>query len=421
LTIFTQPEKALPVPESPPQGIESPGISRVCPEREVIVHHHEIAIKGKNKFLFLDRLVANLGLATKGTGVREVKRRMGVVSLVLGPEADERCVAERVRRVFGIANFSVCFSSPLDLQLLQEAIGERLAGMSFGSFRILTRRSYKGFPMTSVDLDRAVGGFVKEKTGARVDLTHPDLTISIQIQPKHAFFSFEKIAGPGGIPVGVSGEVLCLLSGGIDSPVAAYRMMKRGCRVSFVHFHGQPYLSLASLEKARELASLLTRYQNFSTLYAVRFGDVQKEVVLAVPKALRVVLYRRLMLRIASQLASRREILALVTGESLGQVSSQTLDNITVIEPASTLPVFRPLIGMDKEEIIAQARAIGTFETSIEPDQDCCQLFIPDHPATRAKAAEVLRAEEKLPIQELVSLALSQTEEERFSFPPQQL
>jgi thiamine biosynthesis protein ThiI len=386
--------------------------------REVIIHHHEISIKGKNKPMFLDRLVENLSVATRDAGMVEVRRRMGVLSLVLSSEASHEVILDRVRNVFGVANFSVCFSAPLDLQILKDQIVREIAGQSFESFRILTRRSYKGFPRTSVEINREIGQHVKEKTGARVDLTHPDLTISIQIQPRDAFFSFNKISGPGGIPVGVSGQVMCLLSGGIDSPVAAYRMMKRGCRVCFVHFHGQPYLNLASLEKARELAQALSRYQNRSTLHSVRFGEVQREVVLLAPKPLRVVLYRRLMLRIAAALAKQRNIPALVTGESLGQVSSQTLENLTVIEEASPLLVFRPLIGMDKEEIIAEAREMGTFEISIEPDQDCCQLFVPEHPTTRAKLEEVLTAENKLPISELVELALHKTREEQFSFPP---
>jgi thiamine biosynthesis protein ThiI len=384
---------------------------------EVIVHHHEISIKGRNKPMFVDRLVENLMTATRDAGVVEVKRRMGVLGLVLGPDARTDLVVNRVRHVFGIANFSVSFRTPLDLDALREEILRRIDGLSFASFRILTRRSYKGFPRTSIDIDRELGHHVKEKTGARVDLTRPELTIYVQIQPAAAFFSFDRISGLGGIPVGVSGRVLCLLSGGIDSPVAAYRMMKRGCRVGFAHFHGAPYLSLASLEKAKELASMLSRYQYRSIFYSVRFGDLQREVVLVAPQALRVVLYRRLMVRIAAALAKEADMSALVTGESLGQVSSQTLENLTVIEEASPLPMLRPLIGMDKEEIIAQARDMGTFEISIEPDQDCCQLFMPDHPATRARLEDVLQAEEKLSVQGLVDLAVSKTERMEFSFP----
>lgn len=367
--------------------------------------------------MFVDRLVENLMAATRDAGVVEVKRRMGVLGLVLGPDAQPDLIVNRVRHVFGIANFSVSFRTALDLEALREEILQRIEGLSFGSFRILTRRSYKGFPRTSIDIDRELGHYVKEKTGARVDLTRPELTIYVQIQPAAAFFSFDRIPGPGGIPVGVSGRVLCLLSGGIDSPVAAYRMMKRGCRVGFVHFHGEPYLNLASLEKAKELASTLTRYQYRSIFYSVRFGDVQRQVVIAAPKALRIILYRRLMVRIAAVLAKRAEMSALITGESLGQVSSQTLENLTVIQEASPLPMLRPLIGMDKEEIIAEARALGTFETSIEPDQDCCQLFIPDHPATRARLDDVLQAEENLSVQGLVDLALGKTERMEFSFP----
>ncbi|HET8759489.1 MAG TPA: tRNA 4-thiouridine(8) synthase ThiI, partial [Nitrospiria bacterium] len=205
--------------------------------------------------------------------------------------------------------------------------------------------------------------------------------------------------------------------GGLDSPVAAYRMMKRGAYVVFVHFHSHPFVSRASQEKAKELAELLTRYQYASRLFLVPFGEVQREVVLAVPGPLRVIVYRRLMIRIAEAVARTVRAQALVTGEALGQVASQTLSNMTTVDAVATMPVLRPLVGMDKEEIVHQARALGTYEISIQPDEDCCTLFTPKHPATASTPAEVEAAEAKLDIPALIQMSMEKLEEARFAFP----
>ena len=235
--------------------------------------------------------------------------------------------------------------------------------------------------------------------------------------PTHAFYFFGKEPGAGGLPTGTSGKLACLLSGGIDSPVAAYRMMRRGCTVLFIHFHSYPILSRASQEKVREIAALLTRYQQHSRLALVAFGDIQQRVVLAVPPELRVVIYRRLMLRIAEQLARAWRARALVTGEVVGQVASQTLENMTAIADVSRLEILRPLVGMDKDEISNHAAAIGTLTISNIPDQDCCTLFTPRNPATRARLADIERAEIALPIDEMVAQAVSTTTFEEFTFP----
>jgi thiamine biosynthesis protein ThiI len=251
-----------------------------------------------------------------------------------------------------------------------------------------------------------------------VNLTEPALTVRVELLPGEAFVFVDRVAGPGGLPVGVSGRVAALLSGGIDSPVAAYRLQKRGCEVEFVHFHSVPYLADTSQRKARALVARLVRHQFAARLWLVPFGDIQREVVLAVPAPLRVVVYRRLMARIAEAIARGSGALALVTGESLGQVASQTLENLARTTEVVGMPVLRPLIGSDKEEIIREARAIGTYEISIEPDQDCCTLFVPKHPETRADAAAVLAAEQRLDVGRLVSAGVEGAATEAFRFPP---
>jgi thiamine biosynthesis protein ThiI len=279
-----------------------------------------------------------------------------------------------VSRVFGIANFGRAGHAPADVGALTDAILADLAGQTPSSFRVTAKRADKRFPLTSPQIEREIGGRIKMATGWPVRLSAPELTVTVEILPGDAFYSVGRERGPGGLPTGVSGHVMCLLSGGIDSPVAAFRMMKRGCRVRFVHFHSYPILSRTSQEKTREIVAGLTRYQLVSRLYLVAFGDIQRQVVLSVPATLRVGMYRRLMMRIAERLARRSKAPALVTGESLGQVASQTLDNMVVIEGATSLPVLRPLVGMDKQEITAEAQRIGTYEVSIIPDEDCCQL-----------------------------------------------
>ncbi len=380
----------------------------------ILVHYHEISLKGRNRPLFVERLAENLRTSLADLGVRKVVALSGRLLIPLKDEIPWDKAKERLQKVFGVANFSPAFQTPWDMEALKRRVGEEVVKRSFQSFRITARRAEKTFPLTSDQINQDLGAFVKELTHARVDLTSPELTLFVEVLPREILFSFEKIQGPGGLPVGISGKVVSLLSGGIDSPVAAWRMLKRGCRVIFVHFHSHPYLSRASQEKAVELVQLLNNYQNFSRLYLVPFGELQREIVLNVPAPYRIVLYRRLMMRIATRIAGSEGAKALVTGESLGQVASQTLDNLVVIEEASPLPIFRPLIGMDKEEITDQAKAIGTYEISILPDQDCCQLFTPKHPATRIRLSTIREAEERLDIEKLVAEGLTKAEVREF-------
>ena len=375
--------------------------------KHIIAHYQEIALKGKNRPMFVNKLLDNLRHATKGTGVDHAKDQGGRVILSLASDAREDLVKERVSKVFGIANFALGYRTSNDVEVLKEAVLRHIRDKSFKSFRITTKRGYKEYPLTSMDVDRLIGAHIRETTGAKVDLTHSELTIFIEILAKEAFIYTEKFQGQGGLPVGTGGKVACLLSGGIDSPVAAYRMMKRGCRVFFVHFHSHPYLSKMSQEKVGDIAEILNQYQRASKLFLIPFGDIQKEIVLQAPAKYRVVLYRRMMVRITEAIAKREKALALVTGESLGQVASQTLENIRTIENAVTLPVLRPLIGMDKGEIIGQAKEIGTYDISIIPDQDCCQLFIPKNPAVRTTIEEIERVEKALDIPRLISMGLA--------------
>ncbi|PYQ94098.1 MAG: tRNA 4-thiouridine(8) synthase ThiI [Acidobacteria bacterium] len=385
--------------------------------KSIVVHYKELALKGKNRPWFIQLLVRNIKGALAGLHVAAVRSVTGRIELELRPDTPWDEVRDRLRRVFGIANFSYANRGPHDFGALSSAILTDLGGREADSFRVSATRSDKRLPFTSPQVEREVGGIIKQARGWRVDLEHPALTVHIEMLPDGAFYFFGKEPGAGGMPTGTSGRVACLLSGGIDSPVAAYRMMRRGCPVLLIHFHSYPILSRASQEKVREIAALLTTHQLRSRLIMVPFGELQQQIVLSVAPELRVVIYRRLMLRIAERLARRAHARALVTGEVVGQVASQTVENMTAIAQATALEILRPLVGMDKDEITAEAGRIGTLPISNIPDQDCCTLFTPRHPATRARLAQVEQAELALPVDAMVASAVAAASVEDFRFP----
>ncbi len=380
------------------------------PHNSVIVRVHEIALKGKNRPTFFTQLARNIKEALRGLPVSRVgKRHMGV-EITLQPDTpwDELC--ERLGQVFGVVKFYRCYKLPPNLDAIREFIAEEISRLSFNSFRITSKRGNKSFPLTSPQINHDLGALVQHLTGAEVSLKDPEVNVFVEILPREALVYFKEERGPGGMPVGVGGRVVALLSGGIDSPVAAWRMMKRGCEVTFVHFHSFPLVDGTSREKAREIVELLNRHQFRSRLLLVPFADVQRDIILSVPPAYRVVVYRRFMARISQRIARERGAKALVTGESLGQVGSQTLENMVTVRSVLDMPMFSPLIGMDKQEIVTEARAIGTFPISIIPDEDCCTLFVPRHPTTRTVPEEVERLESALDIDALVERAAAQAE-----------
>jgi thiamine biosynthesis protein ThiI len=383
----------------------------------IVVHYHEIALKRGNRRVFVGQLIDNIGGALRATGVKRVRSAPGRIVIHLKQDADWPEISRRLPWVFGIANYSLAWRTRRRIDDITATALTAIDGRQFGSFAVRTRRADKGFPLQSPEISRIVGKAIQDHTHAAVNLDHPELVVNVEVLPREAFVGVERLPGPGGLPVGTGGIVVSLISGGIDSPVAAYRMLRRGCRAEFVHFHGAPYQDRTSRDKVVELVRLLTRYQLHSRLHLVAFGEIQRQIVAAVRRPFRVVLYRRMMMRIAEALAVPIGAGALVTGESLGQVASQTLPNMAVVEDATSLPLLRPLVGMDKAEISAQAEQLGTFEISIQPDQDCCQLFVPRHPAIRMTVEEAHDAERPLDIPAMVGQALEGMTAQEFSFP----
>ena len=379
----------------------------------IVCHYHEIGLKGKNRRFFEEKLIENIKRALPARSFDFVRRISGriLVKLLEAPAtgasaSSKRRTEESLKNVFGLAFFAPAFNCRQDLASIQNKTLEILKGVKFKTFKIAAQRSKKEFSLSSQQVNEKVGEFILKKMKKKVDLEKPDVSVFIEIVDKYVFLYTQKIQGPGGLPVSSGGKAVALLSGGIDSPVAAFKTMKRGVRIVFAHFHAYPYTNRASIEKAKEIVKILNRYQFRSKLYLVPFSEIQKEILLKTPEKLRVIFYRRYMFRIAEEIAKTEKAKALVTGESLGQVASQTLENLGVIEEAVGLPVLRPLVGEDKKETIDSAKSIGTFEISILPDQDCCSRFLPKHPETRADLKAVKAAEKTLNLWRLLRKAI---------------
>ncbi|MDP3985443.1 MAG: tRNA uracil 4-sulfurtransferase ThiI [bacterium] len=384
----------------------------------ILISAPEIGLKGKNRAFFEDVLMQNIRQKLEGLPLKAVKRSDARIMCVLPAaiaKADFQSYADRLRQVFGISWILPAKRTAPDITDIEKEV-LRIAGIVRPkTFAIRSKRSDKKFPIASPEVNRRIGAAVVVAGLSTVNLTSPEIIFDIIVSGDDAFIAYQKVAGPGGMPVGTAGKVVALLSGGIDSPVAAWKVMKRGCEVINVHFHSYPHTSRSSIAKVQRLARIIGQYQPQSILYLVPFAEAQRAIVMRATPKYRVLLYRRMMMRIAEALADRENAQAVVTGESIGQVASQTLSNIRAVDAVCARPVFRPLIGDDKEEIIARARQIGTFETSIEPHDDCCTLFVPDHPATSATAALLAAEEQRIDVSSLVADAISRTEKETWS------
>ncbi|CAN5722794.1 tRNA 4-thiouridine(8) synthase ThiI [soil metagenome] len=385
----------------------------------LVIHYHEISLKGRNREFFEDALGRNLKRALRGTGYDRIRRGFGRITVDFKEENRLEDAVERASKVFGVANIGVGRRVAQDIHEMGAVALELMEAEPFESFAVRARRSHSTFGMKSSETNEIIGQRIKDATGATVRLKDPAATAYVEVFGNSALVYRRLVQGLGGLPVGTSGRMIALLSGGIDSPVAAWRMALRGAEVEFLHFHGRPYTDPSSIRQAEELLDVLIKYQLRGLLHLVPLGDAQKEIVLHAPANLRVVLYRRTMMRIAAALATQREAQALITGDSLGQVASQTVENINTVSGAIPgVRVFRPLIGMDKMEIIKTAQAIGTFDISTRKYQDCCVLFEPRSPITRATETAAKLAEVDLDVDALAGKALAGIETRVFELPP---
>jgi tRNA uracil 4-sulfurtransferase len=363
----------------------------------VIIHYAELALKGGNRDYFESTLFKAVKNALNKDDFSSVKKFYGRFMVNLKKDADIERVKAGLMTVFGIENFSFAYETKQDIEKIAKDVLPKLKTLKFETFVVRVQRGNKSLPFTSLEAEREIGAhLLRDGIGAKVKMKGADLTVHVELFDNKAYFHLEKIDGLKGMPSGTAGKVVSLLSSGFDSPVASFNIMRRGAKCVFVHFHSYPHTSKASQDNVREIVKVLEKYQGKSKLYMVPFADIQKEIMVKAPAALRIILYRRYMIRIAEMIAKREKADALVTGESLAQVASQTLKNMRAIGEVATLPVLRPLCGMDKKEIINISREIGLCEICSRPYDDCCSMFTPKNPATAAKVWEVEEAEEKL-------------------------
>jgi thiamine biosynthesis protein ThiI len=394
-----------------PAGAPEPASPR---QPVLLVRFGELFLKGENRYLFLASLEHNLKRALRRFPGLAVEPHHGrFVVRAADPAADLRAALERAARVFGVTSVSLGASVARDLEAMKQAgaeLASAAAAAGARSFKVHARRSDKRFTPASPEINDVVGRAAQSASGLRVDVHAPDVTLAIEVAPQFVILAAETRRGPGGLPVGVSGNVTLLLSGGIDSPVAGYLAQKRGCRVNAVYFHSFPYTGAGARQKVVDLAAALGQAQGGIRLTVLPFTAIQEALRDGANPRLLVLLYRRAMMRMACRVASEAGAGALVTGENLGQVASQTLENLACIEDAADRPVLRPVIAYDKSEIVALARQTGTFEISVRPYEDCCSLFVPRHPATKGRVGDVRAAEDAVPLADLMEQALAARE-----------
>ncbi len=377
-------------------------------QRICLVHYHEIGLKGRNRSNFELRLLKNIEVIAREYPIVTIHRIAGRLCVFLR-EGTSRDVAldltETLRIIPGVARVSCGYKCERDLDVMNAVAVNSLAECDdFETFKVQARRNHTDFETDSMEMNRIVGAALCEAFPEKtVRMKDPDVTVGVEVVQNAVYIYARSVRGIGGLPVGCSGRVVSLLSSGIDSPVALWKMARRGAECVGVHFSGRPQTADTSEYLVDDIAHVLERSGCIARVYVVAFGDYQKEIMLKVPPSLRVIMYRRLMFKVAQEIAVREHAGALVTGESLGQVASQTLDNIRVTDQSVDMPVFRPLIGTDKLDIIGEAQKLGTFEISSQDAPDCCTLFMPRNPETHARIEDVLAAESSLPIDEWIT------------------
>ncbi|KNF09538.1 putative tRNA sulfurtransferase ThiI [Gottschalkia purinilytica] len=381
-------------------------------DKVVSVSFGEIALKGLNRSYFENKLIKHIKNVIKDLGKSKIYREQGKLFIECDDD-DIDLVINRVRKVFGIVYISPCYRVEKDIDEIKKYSIEALKdALQEGkrTFKVETKRADKNFPLKSPEISREIGGYLLENIDdINVDVHNPEVYLNIDIRTKCYIYT-KKIKGYGGLPLGTNGKGLLLLSGGIDSPVAGFLMAKRGVELSAIHYHSYPFTSERAEEKVKNLANILSRYCGNIKLYSVNLLNIQKEINKNCPEDEMTIISRRFMMRIGEAIAKKEGIDALITGESLGQVASQTIKGINVTNSSVELPVFRPLIGMDKVEITDIAKDIETFETSILPYEDCCTVFLPKHPVTRPKLEDIEKSEEILDVEGLINDAIEKIE-----------
>lgn len=380
----------------------------------LMIKYGELGLKGKNKNLFINRLVQNIQRALDGPELapRQVQTTRGRIMVPVLDEAELPLLRDKLSQVFGIYAICPVSRTTKELPAIQKCALQVLEAAlpTGGEFKVESRRSDKSFPLISPEISRAVGGYIFDKTGDKykAQMRHPEHILQVEVRDEAAYVYCGSWPGAKGMPVGTGGRAVVMLSGGIDSPVAAWMAMKRGVQLQAVHFESFPFTSERAQEKVLDLARELAKWQNGELLvHCVHFTEIQKVIHAACPEEYGITIMRRFMFRLAERIARANAGLAIYTGESVGQVASQTLESMYVINEVTRMPVLRPLIGFDKEEIMARAKQLGTYDISIRPYEDCCTVFLPAHPKIKPRLAEAQAMESKLPVEQLMDEALA--------------
>ena len=377
----------------------------------ILVHYSEIGLKKNNRIYFERLFIKNISNHILGLEHKRIRLLSARVFIENINPSDWDSFKVRLKNVMGLSSAILMIESISEYSAIQDAVDQLIENKDFDSFRITTRRHAKGFNKTSIETNIELGSYIQKKTKKEVRLSGSDLNIIIEILKAKSYIGYKKIVGFSGLPSCSQEKALSLISSGIDSPVASFEMIKRGVNVSFLHFHSYPATSKQSIDNVKELVNILTNYQLESKLYCIPLLDIQEKIMNTIPDKFWVIFFRRAMLKIANLFALKNKNLAIITGDSIGQVASQTISNIRAISAVSELPILRPLSGMNKNEIINRAKKIGTYDTSIKPYQDCCSYFVPIHPETKAKIGEVLDLDSKLDLDQEYKEALDKIDE----------
>lgn len=379
----------------------------------VMVHYAEIGIKGDNRSTFERLLIKNITAKTKEL-IGAYKRDFGYIILDIKKGADLEKLKSVLAKIPGISSFSFAAVCKLDINEIGKCTVAMLKEKEFSSFKVASKRYNKSFNTSSLELNKELGGIILDNYDKKVNLHTPDIIVKVEIATKAAYVSMEEIKGVGGLPTNPRQKVVVLLSGGFDSPVAAYMMMKRGCEVILVHCHNQNLASYSVKDKIENLAQCLSDFQPKTRLFMVPFEKIQKEIIINANSRIRMLVYRRFMLKIAARIATVNRARFIVVGDSMSQVASQTIENLEATYTGSEKPILTPLIGMDKQEIIDIAAHIGTYEISKQPYGDCCSYFLPKHPMLKGNIAQLLDSEKGFDSEKLVSGAVKNAEVRQF-------
>ena len=382
----------------------------------ILIHYSEIGLKKNNRSYFERLFIKNISNHIFGLDHKKIRLLSARVFIENINPDDWDSFKNRLKNVMGLSSAILMIESISEYFAIQDTIDQLIENKKFDTFRVTTRRHSKKFNKTSIETNVDLGSHIQKKTNKKVKLSGADLNIIIEILKDKSYTGFDKIIGFSGLPAGSQEKAISLISSGIDSPVASFEMIKRGVNVSFLHFHSYPSTSKQSIENVKELVDILTNYQLESKLYCIPLLDIQEKIMHTIPDKFWVIFFRRAMFKIANLFAQKNKIFAIITGDSIGQVASQTISNIRAISNVSELPILRPLSGMNKDEIINKAKKIGTYDTSIKPYQDCCSYFVPIHPETKAKLGAVLDLDSNLDLEQDYKDALDRIEQFDINF-----